>query len=305
MSRAWRGGCVRIYRRNGHDARGVPAGSVRACGDMDRCGVGFGRQQRAFYFPRAPCGGFSRVDGGGSGIPGRRCRGPAARRRHVDLAATSRRARGGWKGTIGDPASSAASAEGHILAAPPLRVSLLVESVEGRVIRIVRRSFPWQLVGFAESGGHLVGLFQEVSSGAMVWGRAGALLGDAAFRIESIRVVLSAGAAKAEGDVPERVARAVVVDSVAGVRHDLCTAERLGVGAPRAELRLVSTGRVFSLAAGESVSDGGATLAVTEIDPRRGRVVVRCLQTQTAVTAEGVLLHWARDGSDELERNGE
>jgi hypothetical protein len=34
---------------------------------------------------------------------------------------------------IGDPASSAASAEGHTLAAPPLRVSLLVESVEGRV----------------------------------------------------------------------------------------------------------------------------------------------------------------------------
>ncbi len=191
------------------------------------------------------------------------------------------------------------------VAASAAEEGALSEAQAVRVIRIVRRSFPWQLVGFAESGGHLVGLFQEVSSGAMVWGRAGALLGDAAFRIESIRVVLSAGAAKAEGDVPERVARAVVVDSVAGVRHDLCTAERLGVGAPRAELRLVSTGRVLSLAAGESVSDGGATLAVTEIDPRRGRVVVRCLQTQTAVTAEGVLLHWARDGSDELERNGE
>jgi hypothetical protein len=191
------------------------------------------------------------------------------------------------------------------VAASAAEEGALSEAQAVRVIRIVRRSFPWQLVGFAESGGHLVGLFQEVSSGAMVWGRAGALLGDAAFRIESIRVVLSAGAAKAEGDVPERVARAVVVDSVAGVRHDLCTAERLAVGAPRAELRVVSTGRVLSLAAGESVSDGGATLAVTEIDPRRGRVVVCCLQTQTAVTAEGVLLHWARDGSDELERNGE
>ena len=191
------------------------------------------------------------------------------------------------------------------VAASVAKEGSLSEAQAVRVIRIVRRSFPWQLVGFAESGGHLVGLFLEVSSGAMVWGRAGALLGDAAFRIESIRVVLSAGAAKAEGDVPERVARAVVVDSVAGVRHDVCTAERLGVGTPRAELCLVSTGRVFSLAAGESVSDGGAALAVTEIDPRRGRVVVRCLQTQKAVTAEGVLLHWARDGSDELERNGE
>ena len=43
---------------------------------------------------------------------------------------------------------------------------------------------------------------------------------------------------------------------------------------------------------------------MTEIDPRRGRVVVRCIETQTAVTADGVPLHWVRNGSDEGERNG-
>jgi hypothetical protein len=116
--------------------------------------------------------------------------------------------------------------------------------------------------------------------------------------------VLVPGIAQQAGEAPERVAQAVIVDSVAGQSHDLCTAERLGVGAPRAELRVPSTGRVHSLAAGESVSDGGATLAVTEIDPRRGRVVVRCIETQTAVTADGVPLHWVRNGSDEGERNG-
>ncbi len=190
-----------------------------------------------------------------------------------------------------------------VTAAPAVEGALSeVEAV--RVVRIVRRSFPWQLVGFAESGGHLVGLFEEVSSGAMVWRRTGALLGEAAFRIDSIRVLLIPATEKPEGEVPERVARVVIVDCVAGIRHDLCTAERLGVGAPRAELRVPSTGRVHSLAAGESVSDGGATLAVTEIDPRRGRVVVRCIETQTAVTADGVPLHWVRNGSDEGERNG-
>jgi len=179
------------------------------------------------------------------------------------------------------------------------------EAASVQVVRIVRRSFPWQLVGFAESAGHLVGLFQEASSGAMVWRRSGTMLGETAFRIESIRVVLVPGIAQQAGEAPERVAQAVIVDSVAGQSHDLCTAERLGVGPPRAELHLTSTGRVHLLAAGETLSDGGATVLVTEIDPRRRRVVVRCLQTQTAVTADGVSLSWQRDEADETERTGQ
>jgi hypothetical protein len=171
------------------------------------------------------------------------------------------------------------------------------------VLGIVRRSFPWQLVGYAEAGGHPVGLFQEVASGALVWRRGGMTLGDAAFRIESVRVALSAPA-DGEGQTVERVARAVIRDGATHERHELCTAERLGIGSPRAELRFRSTGRVHLLAEGESVSEGAATFAVAEIDPGQRRVVVRSAHAQTAVTAERVPLHWREETADGAERSG-
>ena len=170
------------------------------------------------------------------------------------------------------------------------------------VVGIVRRSFPWQLVGYADAGGKLVGLFEEVASGALVWRRGGMTLGEASFGIESVEVALAPPTGR-EGEVAERVARAVIRDGATGEQHELCTAERLGIGSPRAELRFTSTGRVHVLAEGESISDGAATFAVAEIDPGRRRVVVRATHAQTAVTAERVPLHWREETAEGAERS--
>jgi len=173
-----------------------------------------------------------------------------------------------------------------------------------QVLGIVRRSFPWQLVGFAGDGPEPVGLFEDVASGELVWRRSGGSLGDGAFRIVSLTVRLSAAEPEVAGAAPVREAQAVLRERATSAVHELCTAERRGLGLPRVELQLSAHGPVHLVSAGERVVADGAMVEVAEVDVSARRVVVRASghpEPSPLLTAERVPVRWhlARVGETE------
>lgn len=173
-----------------------------------------------------------------------------------------------------------------------------------RVIGIVRRCLPWQLVGYAGGDTEPVGLFEDVASGEVSWRRSGGSLGEGTFRVASLTVHLSAAPADVPGAAPVRVARAVLLEKDNSGVHELCTAERRGVGHPRVELQLSAQGPVHLLAAGERIVAGGAVVEVAEVDAAAGRVVVHTSGPggrSPSLTADRVPVRWRLAWSGEAE----
>lgn len=173
-----------------------------------------------------------------------------------------------------------------------------------QVLGIVRRSFPWQLVGFAGDGLEPVGLFEDVASGELVWRGTGGSLGDGAFRIVSLTVRLSAAEPDVAGAAPVREAQAVLLERTTSAVHELCSAERRGLGLPRVELQFPAHGPVHLVSAGERIVADGAMVEVAEVDVAARRVVVRTSghpEPSPSLTAEQVPVrwHWARVGETE------
>lgn len=154
---------------------------------------------------------------------------------------------------------------------PPFGVELLAVEID---------SFRLQLVGYAGGEGDYLGMFEKVSTGETVLGRAGRSFPDLGLTVQTLAVARETVEVPDSMPLTQVVARAAVLDGRTGEVVQLSSLERRVQGTPSARLRIVASAEERTEKTGASFPGGSYTFRIDAIEV--SPAAVRVTRTETA-----------------------
>lgn len=159
------------------------------------------------------------------------------------------------------------------------------------LIAVESEPFRLQLVGYAGGEGNHLGIFENVSTGDAVIGRAGRSFPDLGLTVQTLTVTRESVEAPDSMPITQVVVRAGVLDNRTGEVVQLSSLERRAQGTPSARLRIVPSAEERTEKIGGMFRSGAYTYRVEEIELEPATVRITRTESETgAVVTETLFM---------------